>query len=49
MDSLGSLTGFLGWCSVINLGLLVVASLVWVANYHSLKISAWAGLLPMAA
>lgn len=28
MDSLDSLTGFLGWCSVINLGLLVVASLV---------------------
>ncbi len=28
MDSLDSLTGFFGWCTVINLGLLVTASLV---------------------
>ena len=27
MDSVDLVTGFLGWCSVINIGVLVVASL----------------------
>lgn len=40
MDSLATLTTFLGWCSVINLGLLILASLFlmaargWVTRIH---------------
>jgi hypothetical protein len=30
MDSLDSVIGFLGWCSVINLGMLAVSSLAMV-------------------
>jgi len=32
VDSLDSITRFLGWCTVINLGMLVFASLVLVAG-----------------
>ena len=30
MDSLDAFTGFLGWCSVINLGMLAISSLALV-------------------
>jgi len=31
MDSMETLTTFLGWCSVINIGLLILAGLSWMA------------------
>lgn len=37
MYSLETVTAFLGWCSVINIGVLVVAALVIVAMRESMS------------
>ena len=41
MDSLHSLRGFLGWCTVINMGMLILATLAlvtmrgWMSGVHA--------------
>lgn len=48
MDNLNSLTTFLGWCSVLNLALLIYATLMltilrsWVKGLHA----KWFGIDP---